>query len=466
MSKAMPRAACALLGLSLACLCQLSTEAARVTKADVLHSILPQDTEPSLRAPAYFEPQGAITILYAYFDFVRPELLGGRSPVDVQASMAAALQPHVHVRVGVATNDGGGTFAERVQRFTQLMGVPVTNVTFYPMSYCDIWARDTGPIWVREEASQQCTMVLPSFSLWGYEYEHVKRAASWRNCDAPPTMAFYLSMYTGMPFEDARDWVTEGGDKSFDSQRAMVMDAYVERQRNPDSSLQQIEQLAKRYLGVTKVYWTGLDGDTQETFEGFPLDDLQSWNTISMQNKTVFTSIGTGGHVDEYCRIVGRTAEGKLHLLLAQGDKSGPTNYERLEKTYEHLQKLYGDELVVTRMPMPPDVILEVDARDEVYDNLGSLKGLTLTESIYVMPAKSYMNYIVANDAILFPEYGEDTDALALATIQQAFPTRKVYTINPLPLNYGGGGMNCISNNQPVCANEQPTFYAPLTQGV
>ena len=195
---------------------------------------------------------------------------------------------------------------------------------------------------------------------------------------------------------------------------------------------------------------------------GFPLDDLQSWNTIQVDNQTVYTSIGTGGHVDEYCRFVGRTDDGRLHVLLAQ-DEPGGRSYDRLEETYLHLQQLYKDDLFITRMPMPAESFLEVDERDVTYYQLKSLRGITVDEKIWLMPAKSYMNYVIANGAILLPQYGEDTDALAKHVIQKIFPSYVVYQIDPLPVNYGGGGMNCITNNQPVCSNEQQTYYAPLT---
>ena len=38
----------------------------------------------------------------------------------------------------------------------------------------------------------------------------------------------------------------------------------------------------------------------------------------------------------------------------------------------------------------------------------------------------------------------------AMQVLASVFPGRKVVGINPEPVNAGGGGLNCISNNMPA----------------
>ena len=67
------------------------------------------------------------------------------------------------------------------------------------------------------------------------------------------------------------------------------------------------------------------------------------------------------------------------------------------------------------------------------------------------------MNYLVTNDVVLAPAYWKEgrseriraKDAKARETLEKAFPGRKVVTINPENVNIGGGGMHCITQQQP-----------------
>ena len=58
-------------------------------------------------------------------------------------------------------------------------------------------------------------MLKPKFTLWGYLVgDHVR--GPWAQCDVPNTVPDQLSdPLGGIPVESATDFVTEGGDKSF-----------------------------------------------------------------------------------------------------------------------------------------------------------------------------------------------------------------------------------------------------------
>ena len=142
------------------------------------------------------------------------------TPTAVQAEMAKALRSNVHVWVMVDPK------SEQRQQFEAALsraGVPSEdrhNITFVNVSHCDIWARDTGPIWLRRRndwpsGSARRMMVKPEFTLWGYLVgDHVR--GPWAKCDVPNTVPDQLSdPLGGIPVEWATDFITEGGDKSF-----------------------------------------------------------------------------------------------------------------------------------------------------------------------------------------------------------------------------------------------------------
>jgi hypothetical protein len=68
-------------------------------------------------------------------------------------------------------------------------------------------------------------MVKPKFTLWGYLVgDHVR--GPWAQCDVPNTVPDQLSdPLGGIPVESATDFVTEGGDKSFNGKVARLSSA-------------------------------------------------------------------------------------------------------------------------------------------------------------------------------------------------------------------------------------------------
>lgn len=65
------------------------------------------------------------------------------------------------------------------------------------------------------------------------------------------------------------------------------------------------------------------------------------------------------------------------------------------------------------------------------------------------LPA-SYANYLICNQHILCPVYQQPEDQLALAVIQNAYPSFKIITINCQPLVQQFGSLHCISMQVPT----------------
>jgi agmatine deiminase len=69
----------------------------------------------------------------------------------------------------------------------------------------------------------------------------------------------------------------------------------------------------------------------------------------------------------------------------------------------------------------------------------------------------SYLNFLVTNGIVLIPKYWKPErsemikikDKKAKEILQQAFPHRKIIQIDAEPLNHGGGGIHCITQQQP-----------------
>ena len=62
----------------------------------------------------------------------------------------------------------------------------------------------------------------------------------------------------------------------------------------------------------------------------------------------------------------------------------------------------------------------------------------------------SYINFYIANNGIVMPSFeDEKADYKAKTIVQNAFPDKKINTINGIDISMGGGNVHCITQQQP-----------------
>ena len=422
-------------------------------------------------APAYTEPMESILLLATDETSALPERFEyPNTPTAVQAELAKALHTHVHVRILV---DPGSQQRKRFEAALVRAGMvlPMANVSFLNVSHCDIWARDTGPIWLRRKGGGGRLMIEPRFTLWGYLVGgHVQ--GPWASCDVPNRVPDQLSNLLGIQVEKAADFVTEGGDKSFNGRGTVLMSRAVERQRHPGLSDAEIEALARQYLRVHHIVWTDEGvADDEQSFRGA---------LVGEGGKRVYTAIGTGGHVDECARFVGPSTVVVPELTAEQASRSplARATSQRLEANAMALASQTDEEgrnLTVERMPYPEELYLQVNRSDGVFSLLSQLPELGLApdsnRSIDIILAASYTNYVIANGLVVIPQYFKpgrdkrfaDADARAVAAIKRLLPGHKVVGVNPEPVNAGGGGLNVRGSwraGVPQCSPPQTRLHS------
>lgn len=401
------------------------------------------------RVPAEWEPQEAVYLAACRCNEFDPSQFaqGNKSVLDVQLQMIQALVDVVQVRIIASPH-------QKNRYLTALKEAKIdpSRVEFIKVPHCDIWLRDTGPIWAH--SATELTSIWLGFNNWGY-YEFIE--GQWADCDIPNYLPRNLAEEI-----DANCFRTplmgEGGDKSFNGLGSLICCKAVEKNRNPSLSLSELEMLLKASFNVSNIIWVdhGLADDTLtfQTHANFDNANLPGG---------VYTPLCTGGHVDEFCRFVGSST-----VLLADVHSSRLCNMSEIEQiTHRNLSEdlfmlqqqtdQYGQPLEIVRMPLPPNMIYSVDQRDPIYSTIRELKGVNVDGPIKVILAASYCNYLISNGVICFPQYYlpgmapifKEIDEEAFSIISSLFPKHKIIPINPRPVNAGGGGMHCISNNQP-----------------
>lgn len=128
----------------------------------------------------------------------------------------------------------------------------------------------------------------------------------------------------------------------------------------------------------------------------------------------------TFGHVDE---LVCFAAPGRV-LLHSPADDDADASICR---DAERVLREHALEVVALPAPQPRQ--------------LPSGERLTL----------SYVNFYLANDVVVVPSFAQTaTDADAAAIIAEQFPERRVVACPALAIAAGGGGIHCITQQQPV----------------
>jgi agmatine deiminase len=255
------------------------------------------------------------------------------------------------------------------------------NLIIHNIPNNDIWIRDYGPFFVKEENK---TKILDfQFNAWGEKFP------PW---DLDNQVPLKLSQLLSLERE-VFDVVLEGGALEFNGTGVIMTtkQCLLNKNRNPNMSQNEIESLLKKSFNIEKVIWLerGLEGDH------------------------------TDGHIDDFARFV---SENKI-LLCQTEDKANP-NYQHLRDSKKQLEEL-GYELDF--LPLPQDMHREGE----------------------YLPA-SYANFIFLNDAVVMPIFNCAQDALAKSVFTKSFPSKDVITIDSSLLIQEGGGLHCMTKQEPA----------------
>ena len=393
------------------------------------------------RQHAEFEHTSAVWMLYPQITHKR-----GFSNTAVQLQMINALAGSVKIKY-VVPND---SIENLVRKWMPAALLSNGTITILQFPYLEFWARDMGPLFVTNANGDKAIADF-MFNQWGYS--DTADAASHIN----EKLDEHVAAYYRLPVIST-NVVSEGGDREVNGKGVLLVVEAVEKQRNPNMSLQQMEDGYKKLLGVTKIIWLK---------QGVRDDDLSFLQPIDGPgNKKYYTMLTTGGHVDEFARFVNDST-----ILFAWIDPADRTNDiekqtgERMEINYSILQNATdanGKHFHIIKMPMPYVVTTTLSPGDSVYAQLRDIQtaaGIAFSdgEKINCVAAASYLNFLIANDVVLVGKYWhkglskkiKQRDAQAVQILQQAFPGKKIIAIDALAVNYGGGGMHCITMNEP-----------------
>ena len=257
----------------------------------------------------------------------------------------------------------------------------------------DAWMRDIGPTFVHA-ADGSVAAVDWVFNGWG--------AQSWARWDRDARIGRIVAEAAGTPIVTS-DLVNEGGGIQVDGAGTVLLTDTVQLDpgRNPGLGRAEVEAELARTIGTTHAVWLprGLTRDSER--------------------------FGTRGHVDIVAAI---TSPGRL-LLHTQTDASHP-DYQvcrEIRAALEGTHDAAGREWEITEMPAPA----------------------TLTDAEGYVDY-SYINHLVVNGGVIACGFGDIRDGDAATILAEHYPGRRVVTVDARPLFERGGGIHCITQQQPA----------------
>jgi agmatine deiminase len=362
---------------------------------------------------------------------------------SVQVEMIAAMSPHVAVRLLVQDDKDRQEAASALE----LAGVDLDRVSFVEHPLYNVWTRDTGPRFLTD--GDGLAIADPGWNAYGYPAE--LRVGTSRDPLALGRVDDDLASQLELPVVSSRI-VAEGGGVEVSSD---VLMTYRETamQRNPGVSLAEIEAEYLRVYGKKKVLWLGHSPLSDRVFSGPKYANYFGW--------------GANGHIDEYVRFVDDRT-----IVIAQvseddaaADPLAAIDRKILLENFRELREstdASGEPYEIVTLPAPAlhhymwSGPLPEDAKAR--DVMGAwYRSFEVGDEIHWIPALSYLNFFITNDVVLVPGYWHqgipETERQKDEEVRQIFarlfPDREVVQIDPLALNWAGGGMHCVTQQQP-----------------
>ena len=269
--------------------------------------------------------------------------------------------------------------------------VDLEAVTFAQCPTNDTWARDHGGITLFCDGTP--AIYDFKFNGWGLKFA--------ANYDNLITSTLCRQGRFNARYENRLNFVVEGGALESDGAGTLLTtsECLLSPNRNGEWSQTRIEEYLKETFGLQRVLW--LD-------HGYLAGD------------------DTDSHIDTLARFAPDNT-----IVYVQCTDPTDEHYEALRRMEEQLRTF-------TTLEGAPYRLLPLPMADAVYDENGER-----------LPA-TYANFLIMNDAVLYPTYCQPSNDLAAAQVlEQAFPDREIVGIDCSPLIRQHGSLHCVTMQYP-----------------
>ena len=302
---------------------------------------------------------------------------------DNETELEASLTPFIRIAQAIAYGQAVYIICKDKTKISSLF-CSTRNMTFIEILTNDTWVRDYGYISIKEDGNN--TLLDFAFDGWGRKFE--------ASLDNAVNTTLHKKGYMGTTPLECIDFVLEGGSIESDGEGTILTTSacLCNPNRNAGLSKKEVEEKLSTYLGTERVLWLDY---------GYLAGD------------------DTDSHIDTLARFVNPTT-----IMYVKCEDEADEHYEALARMQTQLQSFRtkeGKPYTLIPLPMTEAICNENHER---------------------LPA-SYANFLIVNDALLYPTYNDKNDKVAQAIFKTFFIDKEIIPINCLKLIEQGGSLHC-----------------------
>ena len=266
-------------------------------------------------------------------------------------------------------------------------------VEILEMPLDDSWMRDTGPSFLRHPQQGTIAGIDWRFNCWGGYTPRYQQDAQTAN---------RVLEHLGLPAYHS-SLTLEGGALHVDGDGSLMITESVALNPNRNWGMNRAEAEVElcRATGARKVIWLPGDPDA-------------------------ITGDMTDGHIDGIACFI------EPGVVLFELDRTAPPEIAALERENRRALELATDAH---------------GRRLEIVDLVSEHEGIGGDHGLF---CRSYINYYLPNGALVMPCNGVDGDSKVRDVLAGIYPDREIVMVDINAIAPGGGGIHCITQQQPA----------------
>jgi len=294
-----------------------------------------------------------------------------------------ALSPFIRIAQAIAYKEAVYIVCKDKSKIASMF-CSTRNMTFIEIPTNDTWIRDYGYISVKEDGEKR--LLDFTFDGWGGKFE--------ASLDNAVNTLLHQKGYMGITPLEQIDFVLEGGSIESDGKGTLLTtsECLCNPNRNGGLNKKEVEEKLKTYVGAERILWLDY---------GYLVGD------------------DTDSHIDTLARFVNKET-----IVYVKCDNREDEHYASLQKMEAQLQSFRTkDGNPYTLVPLPMTDAIYYDKQER-------------------LPA-TYANFLITNDALVYPSYGDKNDTIVHEIFKELFPKKEIIPINCLKLIEQGGSLHC-----------------------
>lgn len=302
---------------------------------------------------------------------------------DWADDLKASLSPFIRIAQAIAYGEAVYIICRNKEQISSMF-CSTRNMTFIEIPTNDTWIRDYGYISIEEDGESR--LLDFTFDGWGGKFE--------ASLDNSVNSALHKKGYLGITPLESIDLVLEGGSIESDGAGTLLTTSacLCNPNRNGGLSKTDIETHLQTHLGANRILW--LD-------HGYLAGD------------------DTDSHIDTLARFVNK----KTIVYVKCIDKK--------DEHYDALHEMESELNAFRTEKGEPYALIPLPMCEAKYNKTGER-----------LPA-TYANFLITNDALIYPTYNDKNDKKAGEIFKNLFPGKEIIPVNCLKLIEQGGSLHC-----------------------